>query len=87
VVITRYSIVTDVPTFIVATLKQLSHALVADHCYFCRRLRGREPEHRLPTPDEARAHNRHSFLAGNWRTAELLDRLEQVGLKLEVDRQ
>lgn len=82
--ITRHSIVNDVQRFIAATLQQLRYALEADTCYFCRCLHGGDPEHRLPTPDEIRAHKRHSFLAGNWTTAELLDRLEQVGLKLEI---
>jgi hypothetical protein len=56
VAITRCSVVTDIPRFIEATLRQLQHAVSGD------------------TP----------FLAGNWSARELIERLEQVGVKLEL---
>jgi hypothetical protein len=59
VTITHCAVVTDIPRFIKATLRQLQHLLAGD------------------TP----------FLAGNWSTRDLIERLEQVGLKLEVKRQ
>ena len=56
VVLERWSVVTDVPVFIRATLMQLDAAI-----------EGKQ------------------WLAGNWSVQELIDRLEQVGVKLALD--
>ena len=57
VVITRWSIVTNVPMFVETTLRQLAHAVKGDK----------------------------PFLAGNWSVRDLVDRLEQVGLKVQIE--
>jgi hypothetical protein len=88
IVLTQSSVVNDPVKFIEGTLRQLRYALDARrNCAYCRRLRG-EPGPRIsPSLDEVREHNRHSFLAGNWSIRDLVERLEQVGLLLEVERQ
>jgi hypothetical protein len=55
VVLTRWSIVTDVYTFVLRTLQELEAALAGE-----------------------------KWLAGNWSVQELVDRLEQVGVQVEV---
>ena len=89
IVLIRSSVVNDPAKFIELTLRQLRYALDPWHnCPYCRRLCGDQSvPSTSPSLDEAREHNRHSFLAGNWSIREMLERLEQVGLKLEVGRQ
>ena len=87
IVLTRSSVVNDPAKFVEATLPQLRYTLDARrNCPYCRRVRGDQSGPGISLSlDEAREHNRHSFLAGNWSIRDLLERLEQVGLKLEVD--
>ena len=57
VILTRYSVVTDVPNFLSTTFEQLRAAL-----------------------------DGRTWHAGNWSVRELVDRLEQCGVRVEVTR-
>ena len=83
VILTRHSVVTDVERFTTMTLEQLRVALEARRtCFFCRPEGKRGP---IPTPEEIREHTRHSFRTSNWSVPDLVERLEAVGLALEVE--
>jgi hypothetical protein len=86
VALTRYSVVNDVDKFIESTLHQLGDALAArQSCYLCRREAGGKPRGYFPTPEELRTHLRHRFRTGNWSIKDLVERLEEAGLRLEID--
>jgi len=55
IVLSRYSVITDVPAFITSTLRQLEAALEGN-----------------------------CWRAGNWSVRDLMERLEEAGVKLEV---
>jgi len=55
IMLSRYSVTTDVPAFITSTLKQLEAALKGNR-----------------------------WRAGNWSVRDLVERLEEAGVKLEV---